>query len=240
MSEQRPQSLTEEAYYRLRADLLACRLPPGTRLKINDLGEELGSSLGVVREALTRLAAEGLVVSEAQRGFRVPEIAVEDLKHLSDARIEIECLCLRRSVVEGDVDWEARLLGAYHRMTRVPERDPQDPSRLADPYVELHAAFHAELVEGCRNVRLKKIRNMLFIQSERYRRLSVPLQKPRRDLDTEHRSMMEATLARDADKACEIIRHHLLETTRILIDSGVCDEGAGKVVRIRPVRHSTP
>jgi DNA-binding GntR family transcriptional regulator len=218
-----PQSLAEDAYFRLRADLLACRLPPGSKVKINELSASFGVSLGVVREALSRLSAEGLVTAEAQRGFRVPPIAARDLAHLSEARIEIECMCLKRAIANGDVDWEAGMVAAYHRMSRVPEREPTDPKRLGDAYAEAHATFHSELVRGCDNPWLLKMRRTLFDQSERYRRLSVPMQNSRRDLDTEHRKIMEATLARDAERACALLTAHLARTTKILLDSGICD-----------------
>ncbi|MBI3436764.1 MAG: FCD domain-containing protein [Proteobacteria bacterium] len=219
----RSQSLTEDAYLRLRADLLACRLAPGSKVKINEISALFAVSVGVVREALARLSAEGLVTAEAQRGFRVPPIAARDLADLSQARVEIECICLTRAIEDGDVDWEARILAAYHRMSRVPEREPTDPKRLGDAYASEHAAFHAALVGGCANSWLLRMRSMLFDQSERYRRLSVPLQNPRRDLDSEHRKIMEATLARDGARACRLLADHLARTAKILLDSGVCD-----------------
>jgi DNA-binding GntR family transcriptional regulator len=219
----RTQSLTEDAYNRLRADLLACRLRPGAKVRIGDVGERFEVSAGVVREAMTRLAVEGLLCAETQRGFRVPPVAAQDLSSLTEARVEIECTCLRRAIEAGDVDWEAQILAAYHRMSRVPEREPTDPTRLSDVYASAHAEFHAALVNACSNSWLLKMRRMLFDQSERYRRLSVPMQFTRRDSDTEHRMVMEATLARNADVACAQLTDHLLLTAKILLDSGVCD-----------------
>jgi len=217
------QSLAEDVYFQLRADLLACRLRPGSKIKISDVSERFGVSLGVVREALARLAAEGLVTAEAQKGYRVPPIASRDLAHLSEARIELECICLRRAINNGDVDWEAQILAAYHRMSHVPEREPNDPKRLGDSYAQAHTTFHFALVRTCDNPWLLKMRGALFDQSERYRRLSVPMQKPRRDLDTEHRKIMETTLARDMERACKLLSEHLARTTKVLLDSGICE-----------------
>lgn len=216
-------SLAEDAYFRLRADLLACRLRPGSKIKISDISDSFGVSLSVMREALARLAAEGLVTAEAQKGYRVPPIAARDLAHLSEARIELECLCLQHAIARGDVEWEAGILAAYHRMSHVPEREPTDPKRLGDDYAQAHSIFHFELVRGCDNPWLLKMRGTLFDQSERYRRLSVPMQNPRRDLDAEHRKIMEATLARNSEKACRLLSEHFARTTKTLLDSGVCD-----------------
>src|ERR1700722_6476034 len=100
-------SLTQEAYERLRADLLACRLQPGQRLRINELCKRLSVSLGAVGEALSRLTSEGLVSAEPQLGFTVAPISAIDLHDLTMVRIEIEGLCLRQSVANGDLSWES-------------------------------------------------------------------------------------------------------------------------------------
>jgi DNA-binding GntR family transcriptional regulator len=205
-------SLTERVYARLRADLLTCRLKPGSKV-----------SLAVVRESLSRLAAEGLVTSEAQKGFRVPPIAAQDLSDLTKARIAIEQLCLREAVANASVEWETQIAASHYRMTRLPERDPTDPKRLSDVYAEAHGAFHEALVGACANAWLLRLRAQLFTQSERYRRLSVPLQKPLRDLAGEHQAMMDAALAHDADKLAGLMHDHLWRTAQILLASGVCD-----------------
>src|SRR5712671_6846375 len=109
-------SLTQSAYERLRADLLSCRFEPDERLNISELCAAMGVSLGAVREALSRLTAEGLVVAEPQRGFRVAPISAEDLKDLTAVRSEIELLCLKDSIAHGDVRWEAGLVAANHML----------------------------------------------------------------------------------------------------------------------------
>src|SRR5690349_6839687 len=63
-------NLTQRAYEELRADILSCRIPPGAKLKIQDLCTKFSVSLGAIREALSRLTSEGLVTAEPQRGFR--------------------------------------------------------------------------------------------------------------------------------------------------------------------------
>ena len=107
-------NLTQGAYEDLRADILSCRILPGSRLKIQELCTRLSVSLGAIREALSRLTSEGLVVAEPQRGFRAAPISPEDLSDLTRVRIEIEALCLRRAIALGDVDWVARLVLPEH------------------------------------------------------------------------------------------------------------------------------
>lgn len=211
------------AYRSIRDDILSCRLAPGSKLLLNPLAESLGVSLSVIRETASRLAAEGLLIAQSQRGFVVPGIDRNDLIELTDARIEIECLCLREAVRVGGMDWEVALLSAYHRMERTPAQS-DDPA-MKDHWAGLHADFHNALVSGGSNRWYLRIRETLFAHSERYRRLSVALQQEQRDLDHEHKALMEAAIARDADLACERIRAHLLLTIKILLDAGICEPG---------------
>lgn len=212
-------SLTQTAYERLRADLLSCRLRPGDRLRINDLCVRLSVSLGAVREALSRLTADGFVVAEPQRGFRVAPISVEELRDLTTVRLQIEGACLRRTIALGDIGWEERLVAAHHRMSRLPEREIDDPQRVSEAWAAAHAAYHRALVNGCDSPWLLRLRDLLYAQSERYRRLSVPLARAGRELEREHREIMEAALARDADRADALLASHLETTTYILLEA---------------------
>jgi DNA-binding GntR family transcriptional regulator len=212
-------SLTQDAYERLRADLLSCRLKPGERLRINDLCKHLSVSLGAVREALSRLTSEGLVSAEPQLGFSVAPISAVDLKDLTMVRTEIEGLCLRHAVAVGDLAWESRIVAAFHRLSRTPHNAPDDPQRLNDSFASAHAAFHQELVSACTSPWLHRMRETLFAQSARYIALSVPLARQDRDRNQEHRELMDAVISRDADRAAELMTAHLNLTTQILIDA---------------------
>jgi DNA-binding GntR family transcriptional regulator len=210
-------SMTQAAYERLRADLLACRILPGERLITRDLCERFSVSLGAIREALSRLTSEGLVSAEPQRGFRAAPISPADLADLTLARVELETLCLRRAIAHGDVFWETRLVAAAHHLSRTPPRAPEDPARSNEAWTEAHCAFHAALVAGCGSQWLLHLQSLLYAQSERYRRLSVPFEMGVRDVQQEHQALLAAALARDADKAVQLLTEHLEKTTRILL-----------------------
>lgn len=211
-------SLTQDAYERLRADLLSCRLRPGARLKIGELCQALSVSLGAVREALSRLTSEGLVVAEPQRGFRVAPISAEELRDLTGVRVQIEGMCLEHAIAAGDVGWEAQLVAAFHRLSRTPEREPEDPQRMNEAWSAAHAAYHEALVGACDSPWLLRLRGILYAQSERYRRLSVPLAEVARDLNREHQDIMDAALARDAGRAKALMAQHLELTSRVLLE----------------------
>ncbi|WCE06230.1 GntR family transcriptional regulator [Pseudoxanthomonas sp. JBR18] len=213
-------SLTEQAYQDLRADLLACRIAPGERLKISDMAVQRGVSLGAIREALARLSSDGLVINEPQRGFRAAPLSADQLRDLTEVRVHIEGMCLRRAIEIGDVAWESRLVAAFHRLVRTAKREPADPRRMNDLWSAVHEEFHEALVSACDSPTLNQIRRQLYAQSERYRRLSLPLAEFDRDLDGEHRAMLDAALGKRADEAVRLMSEHLEETTAILLSAG--------------------
>jgi DNA-binding GntR family transcriptional regulator len=212
-------TLANAAYDRLRADLLSCRLAPGEPIKINELSVTLGTNPIAIREALSKLTSEGLVTSEAQKGFRAAPISAGQLRDLTRVRIEIECLCLKSAIANGDIVWETGIVGALHGLLRTPMRAAGDPQRNSDDWAASHARFHEALVKGCDSPLLLGFRATLFAQSERYRRLSVPLAEFDRDLDGEHRDIANAAVARDSEKAAMFMTVHLQTTANILLKS---------------------
>jgi DNA-binding GntR family transcriptional regulator len=213
----RNQTRFEGVYQQLRADILACRLRPGVKLQINLLAGDLAVSLSGVREALSKLSAEGLVVAEPQRGFRVAPVSLQDLTDLTMTRIDLENLCLARSIERGGVDWETAVVASMHRLSRTDYWAPGDDRRLSDEWATAHDAFHAALVSAADSVWRSRIRSSLYQQSERYRRLSVPVFPQTREVQTEHREMCTAALEKQTARACELMREHLVRTMDIII-----------------------
>ncbi len=220
---------SERMFERLRDDILACRLMPGSKLRINDIAGSSEVSLGVVREALSRLGAEGLVIAELQKGYRVAPLSTEDLLDLTEARVEIERLALRRSIARGELEWETDLVAAWHRLSKISERLPDDPSVL-DHWPAAHAGFHAALVDACGSNTLLQVRSQLYQKSERYRRYSGVVDSER-DILAEHRQIFEATIARDSQTAAAAIAEHLYLTAKIIVASFRLDEFGDKARR---------
>lgn len=212
-------TITQDVYRRLRADLLACRLPPGQKLKIEELCARLSVGSSAVREALSRLASDGFVVVEPQRGFRVAPMSLDELRDLTDTRCRIEELCLREAIALGDLEWEGNLVSALHRLSKTPMRAEGDPERYSDEFALFHTEFHEALVAACGSAWLSRIRRTLYAQHERYRWWSLPLAQYDRDLNAEHRGIADAALARNADDAVTLMTEHLQRTARIVLDA---------------------
>src|SRR5947199_10860020 len=98
---------TEQVHEALRSELLNGVLAPGQKLKMMDLAQRFGVSQSVIREALTRLAENGLITATPQLGFRVRELSVEDITALTETRVEVESFALRLAIERGDLAWEA-------------------------------------------------------------------------------------------------------------------------------------
>jgi GntR family transcriptional regulator, carbon starvation induced regulator len=206
------QTLAASALSRIRSDILACRLMPNERLRFEALRERYGMGVSPLREALMRLEAEGLVRLEQNKGFRVSEVSRENLLDLMQTRIEIETIALRWSLQKGGVEWEANLLGAFHRLSRQAKIDPKNPETINETWSREHAAFHAALVSACGSRTLMSIRERLFEQAKCYLSLSIMSNAPLRDDVAEHKQLIRAALNRDVEKAVELNRLHISRT----------------------------
>jgi DNA-binding GntR family transcriptional regulator len=204
-----PRSLTSALHKRLRDDILATRLLPGQKLHIAGLAKQFSVSLAAVREALSRLVADGLVQASDQRGFRVSPVSLADLVDVTQTRIDIEGLALRRSIEQGDNAWLASVRSAWADLKAVPYRYPDDPYVHYEEWVVRHRIFHRALVNACGSPWLLGFRDVLHEQSERYRRLAIRREvgKPR-NVEAEHQAIVAAVTKRDADAAVRALSKH--------------------------------
>lgn len=222
-------SLTTQAFELLRSDILVGRLLPEERLRIHAVSERYGIGSTAIREALSRLTSDGLVEFEDQRGFCVAPVSREELLDLTRTRTDIECLALRYAIRAGDVEWESRLLSAFHRLVRTPPPDSADKHAA---WSLVHRQFHEALISGCDSPWLLRLCHLLYDKSERYRNLAERRKESRRrDVDAEHRSLMDAAMARDGDKACALLAGHFKETADIILRSDIKVAGANGAVR---------
>lgn len=221
-------SKTAEVYGALREELLNGVHRPGTKLTIDNLTERFLVSAGAVREALARLTSDRLVVALPQRGFVVAMVSSKDLLDLTEVRIDIERKCLVSSIANGSVDWEARLVASWHRLSKI---GATPEGRTHPDWARLHGQFHDDLVSACDNAWWLRLRSELYIQAERYRRMALPRAQAMRDVEAEHRTIIDYTLARDADRAAAALAEHLQRTTRSLLEMHLFDYESNERLR---------
>jgi DNA-binding GntR family transcriptional regulator len=213
--ERKRETRADDLRRRMRADILSGALKPGERLPFHDMCWRYGTSIGVLREALTWLATQGLVTTHAHQGHVVTPLSRWDLDELTAARLLIEPAVLALSVQHGSVEWEARVVAAHHVLTRTPRTDPDDPSRPSADWASVHEAFHAALFSGCGNARLIAITEGFAHGAALYRIWSIPYEE-NRDVAAEHRGLMDAAIERDADLAARRLRDHISHTVDVL------------------------
>ncbi len=204
---------------RLREEIVRGVVAPGSKLKLVPLARRYSIGRGPLREAACRLAAEGLVVIEEQRGFRVAPISRRDLVDVTRTRRRIEAMALRDAIAHGDVAWEGEVLAALHMLERSSALDDSDAGR--ESFTAHHRAFHEALCRACPSVYLLHFRELLYVHSERYRCLAADRYRARvvsRDVTGEHRALAEAAVGRDAETACELLDLHLQHTADTLLD----------------------
>ncbi len=208
-----PKTVAEATYLRLRGDLLDGRFGPGEPLRFDRLRLLYSVGISPLREALSRLATEQLVVGNVQRGFRGVEVSVEQMWDIIRARQLIEGHALAMAIKLGDDAWEAGIVAAFHRLSKAPVPGPGPHARSA--WDDRHHAFHRALIAACGSPWLLHLADLLYAQSERYRRLRLtvhPRRILRRNVDREHRELMEAALARNPGRAQHLFAAHLART----------------------------
>lgn len=208
-SRQEPRSLIEQAFQRLRADILHGRLPAGSKLPIEEIKARYEVSGGTLREALSLLVSDGLVKAQAQRGFQVAPMSLEDMRDLARTRVLLECEAVRLSVQHGDVDWEARLVAAFHRLSLIEERTMRDPVTYFEQWEQDNRAFHEALIAGCPSSWMLRFIGVLYVQMERYRRFTSTHNPPARNVHDEHRALLDSALKRDAARCADLLRVHI-------------------------------
>jgi len=216
-------TLVESIFWRIRADILSCRHVPGGKLRIEELRASYGVSGGPVREALCRLTAQGLVVAEGQRGFRVADAMIGELVDITKNRVWIEAMALRSSIAHGTTEWEGRLIAADHCLrAEQAKRDREAPLEPGDEWEKAHHAFHFALVSSCRSQQLLRYREQLIDMAARYRRFAcrqlsrVPGRGGRA---SDHAALMDAALTRDAGRAVTIIEDHFISSATSAIEA---------------------
>lgn len=204
-------SRTSEAYARLREDIISGTLKPGAKLKIDELSKGYALGATPMREALSYLAADGLVMREDQRGFRVADVSAPEFEELLHVRCLIEERALRLSIARGDGEWEDAVAAARYQLAK---RDR--PVGYDGDWERAHRRFHLALLSACGSSILLRLCGQLFDENNRYRHLSRFEGSAQRSVRDEHEAIAEAVLARDADLAVERLIGHYRRTGELL------------------------
>lgn len=205
-------SLTSKVYALLRKDILTGVLKPGQKLRIEELKEQQGVGASPIREALSLLKSDFLVERVDQRGFYVAAVSRTNFDELLNTRCWLEERALRESIKNGDKGWEDAIVLAAYRSSHTPRSDAFDRLVENDVWETHHKAFHKALLAASGSLLLTRFCDQMYDLNIRYRRLAGPGRSESRDINAEHTAIMEATLAREADRAVSLLVDHYRRT----------------------------
>ena len=205
-------TLAETAYQSLRNAIVRGEIAPGSALKMADLSARYDMGFSPLREALSRLLGERLVKAESLRGFKVSDLSLAEFEDALQARLLVETEALRLSILRGDDAWAAQIVAATYALRLQAERQGQG----ADVW-ELearHHAFHRALLAASGSHWMLDFFEQLYLATDRYRLpiLTSGSGRSDRNVVAEHAAIADATLARDADLACRLLRDHYQAT----------------------------
>lgn len=207
-------SLTNQIYLRLRNDILSGALSPGKKLPIEELKDTYSVGASAIREALSLLTSDALVERVDHRGFRVSPISPAGFEELLKTRCWLEERALRESIRVGDVGWEESIVVANFHLQRV--RRAQTTERLlqTDEWEARHRILHRALIAACNSILLIRFCDQMYDLNIRYRRIAGPEVDETRNVDAEHAAIVEAAVARNEDRAVELLLAHYTRTGR--------------------------
>jgi DNA-binding GntR family transcriptional regulator len=206
---ERPDSLKDLAYRRIRALLDRGQLPPRALHSANQLAETLGVSRTPVREALLQLAAEGFLSVAEGRGFRVREFSPKETEDFFETRRLIETFVARELAPQlapddlAALDLNLRTLAEQAAAGDLPA------------FLETDREFHLYLVRRYRNLQLESIMERIQAQIPLFGSRAVAHHPGRcREVVGEHGRIVDALRRRDPAEAAEAVFTHLAVTQR--------------------------
>ncbi|GKY89933.1 GntR family transcriptional regulator [Sinisalibacter aestuarii] len=201
---------SEAAYHRIREAIITGQLAPNEKLLLDGLRERFRFGTSPLREALSRLAADRLVIARGQRGFRVAPISEEEYRDIVNMRLLLEPEALQRSIANATLAWEGNVAAAFHRLSRVESALDRAPDDSGGIWEHENQRFHFALVENCGSPWLLNFITALADQAERYRRPAVEMRAvPMERLIQEHKALFDAAMSRNATLAAELLKVHI-------------------------------
>ena len=212
----------EVAYDRIHDDILSGTLRPGMKLKLHQLGRSYGVSVNTLRETLTRLAADGLVEAEGQKGFRVIPVSIGDLVEVTEIRQLLECYAVRKSIENGGLDWEGHLVAAHHMLARSEQMMMKDAAAHSREWQKFDREFHVALISACNSRWILRIHRIIHDQFRRYQLLTLKTIGFRgQALIDEHDQILTHALRRDADTTARLLAAHIQKGAEVRLDESV-------------------
>ena len=206
------QTMQESVVDYLRDLILSGQLLPGERLVQSELAQRLGVSRTPIREALQKLASEGLVAISSYKGASVAEFSLSELEEVYTVRGALEshaAYLAAQRITEEDLEQLETLLRQMEEAF-----EAGDLSRL----LEVHHQFHVGVYAVAQEQRLYELAVRHLELTDVYQRMALSLGRGAKDPVIEHKEILDALRRRDADEAGRLLRVHLQITASELLE----------------------
>ena len=200
-------TISSITYDLLKKDIIFGKLKPSSKLKLDGLKNNYNASLSTIRETLNRLASEGFVVAEEQRGFFVNSFSRNDLIEIANLRVLLECHAIKLSIERGDTDWEGNLVASYHKLHLLEKKMEKDNAKFKEEWKKYDWEFHLALISNCGSENLLTLHSILYDKYIRYQMAVITYRG--KDAEEEHKKIFEAALNRDPATASNILETHI-------------------------------
>ena len=201
------ETVGEVAYRRIRTDVIFGRLRPREKLRLDRISAAYGTSVSTLRELLNRLASEGLIVAEGQRGFEVAPISAGDFRQVAAMRLLLEGHALEQSFGAGDLDWEGRVVSAHHKLAVMERRMVAGDGTQPELWKRCDWEFHHAMISACGSKVLLDFHSAIYDRYLRYQMIAVIF---RGEIAArEHQELLDCALARDAVRAKDVLAGHI-------------------------------
>ena len=200
-------SVTENIFKKIKYDIVFGNLEPDQKLKLNLLQKEYNVSISILREVLNRLCGDGFIIYKVQKGFFVSPISKKDLYEIADLRIILETHALEISIKNKNYEWEAELLGAYHKLNHAENELEKNNLNAKSLWTKYDAEFHQMLIKKCNSLNLIRIHEVIFDKYLRYQLLILKYRG--KDSIKEHKDLLDYSLISNIQKAQNTLRDHI-------------------------------
>lgn len=208
----------EQAFRRIRGDIITGVLVPGQKLKLEKLKSQYGVSVSTLREILNRLTTEDLVLAEGQRGFEVTAASIGNLREVGDLRLVLENHALALSFAAGDLEWEADVVAAHHKLSSIEKALLGGDEDRTAQWIKYDFAFHHAMISACGSKSLLAIHQSIFDRFMRYHMLAQSFRGG--GVADDHRELFQLALARDVEGAQAKLASHIHSGIDYILSTG--------------------
>ena len=205
-------SLTDKAYDQIKEWILDFSVKPGSHLSIGELAEALGISRTPVREALSRLEQNHMVVRMPMKGFAVKTLDPREIRDLFEVRTAVEVLASRQAARRLDLESRNQIAESLEATATTIKQGFKARS------LDLEQNFHVKILEASGNIALAEIGRGVLERIWAIQRFGLVTFEDMYLAHEQHTEIFRALIQGEAERAASLMREHMEQTTKFLME----------------------